>query len=221
MSEKRLRIWVFASIAWLLVYAIAFAYCRLQGFEPMSEILKILIPVAIAVPSATLAAAFTRRNSYLQGLRELWKSLIPAAQSAIQYTHLAVPDQVAFAKTQEALSIAIDLLRGVFGNVPAKGTPSGLFPFENLKDIQKIISWLGFGGVFKTESSKLARQCITRLWQEMHLAMLSEFDRDIPARPVSKYLGDGDSLADLLINETLKPKQHLDKSRRASNPNAA
>lgn len=221
MSEKRLRHWVFASIAWLVVYAIAFAYCRLQSFEPISEILKTLIPVAIAVPSATLAAAFTRRNSYLQGLRELWKSLIPAAQSAIQYTHLAAPDQVAFAKTQEALSISIDLLRGVFGNVPAKKTPSGLFPFENLKDIQKIISWLSFGGTFRNQSSELARQCITRLWQEMHVAMLSEFDRDTPARPVSKYLGDNVSLADLLTDGTLDPKRHFDKSRRASNPNAA
>jgi hypothetical protein len=186
MSTRRLLLWVVAAISWLVLYGTAYTLLDTLSYKSDAERLKTLIPFAVAVPAATLAAAFARRNSHLQGLRELWRYLIPAAQSAIQYTHFAAPDQTAFAKTQEALSTAIDLLRGVFSNVPREGAPSGLFPYENLKDIQSIVSWLGYGEAFRKDSATVARTCITRLWQEMHTAMLSEFDRDVPLRPVSK-----------------------------------
>jgi len=220
MSRKRLLTWVLASLFWLLLYAASYILFEYLGNKGTVELMKALLPLALALPTAVLAAAFTRRNSYLQGLRELWGRLIPAAQSAIQYTHLSSPDQTAFAKTQEALSTAIDLVRGVFANVASVGAPSGLYPYENLKDIQAIISWLGYGPSFRAGEAARARTCVTRLWQEMHRAMLSEFDRDTPISPVSKYLSDGKSLADLLINGELKD-EHLAENRRASNPNAA
>lgn len=220
MSARRLLIWVVASISWLLIYGSAYAILDWLRYKEDSERMKTLIPLAVAVPTAALAGAFARRNSHLQGLRELWRYLIPAAQSAIQYTYLVNPDQAAFSKTQESLSTATDLLRGVFCNVPSKGALIGLFPFENIKDIQKIISWLGYGESFRSKSATVARKCITRLWQEMHVAMLSEFDRDIPVSPISKYFNDGVSVADLLIGGTLEP-HHLDRERQPSAPNSA
>jgi hypothetical protein len=110
MSVRRLRAWVFGTVGWLIVYALAYAYGVHQE-SPWASTLKDLTPIAIAIPGAVLAAGFNRRNSYLQAMRELWRQLIPAAQSAIQYTHLQSPTQQDFAKTQEALSSAIDLIR--------------------------------------------------------------------------------------------------------------
>ena len=75
-----------------------------------ADILESLMPITVAIPVAWLAAVFRSRNSYLQALRDLWKHLIPAAQAAIQYTHLTQPNQRDFAKTQEALATAIDML---------------------------------------------------------------------------------------------------------------
>ena len=84
-------------------------------FEPKeAEALEALLPVALAIPAAILAAGFSRRNSYLQALRDVWRRLIPAVQGAIQYTHFSAPSQSDFAETQKALSTAIDELRGVF-----------------------------------------------------------------------------------------------------------
>ena len=144
MSARRLRFSVLGIIGWLIIYAAVYAYGVHQGCTWAST-LKDLIPIALAIPVTILAAGFSRRNSYLVAMRELWWKLIPAVQSAIQYTHLEAPTQLDFAKTQKDISASIDLLRGVFANVPKSRTPSGLYSYENIKDIHKIISWLGFG----------------------------------------------------------------------------
>ena len=63
---------------------------------------------------------------------------------AIQYTHMDhEPSKKEFAAVQQALSTAIDELRGVFKNIPARGTRTGLYPYENLKDIRDVVDWLG------------------------------------------------------------------------------
>ena len=66
-------------------------------------------------------------------MRDLWWKLVPAAQTAIQYTHLQSPTQSDFAKVKEALSSTIDSLPGVFANVPKSGALRGLYPYEKIK----------------------------------------------------------------------------------------
>ncbi len=198
MSAKRLNIWIYMCVFWLLLYGACyayFAYCE----STVAEILETLLPVALGIPAVVLAAGFSRRNSYLQALRDLWQSLIPAVQSAIQYTHLTPPTRSDFVQTQTALSSAIDELRGVFKNVPQRGGAVGLYPYEDLKDIVKAISWLGYETNFRTAQAVETRRCITRAWQNMHHAMLGEFDRDVPINPVSKYLeGESSEIDDLI-----------------------
>jgi hypothetical protein len=76
------------------------------------------------------------------------------------------------------LGRAIDAVRGVFQNVRRKGTPRGLFPYENLKDIRRIVGWLGFGDQWSMVKANLAHEYIVRLWGEMHEALLKEFDTE-------------------------------------------
>ena len=212
MSSRRLKLWLAGAVALVLLYGTVFIVLDFCGAERWSDILESLIPLFLGLPLAAAVYAFNRRNSYLQALRQLWATLVPAAQEAIQYTHLPAPSQAEFAQTQKALSTAIDGLRGVFEN-----TRDGLYPYENLKDIKEAISWLGFGGNFNGANAQLTRRCVVRLWQEMHAAMLAEFDRDRPKRPVSKYLHWRVSVADLLQAGTLTTED-LDLGRSASNP---
>ena len=217
MSARRLKRWIARSVGWLILYVGVYALARYCKWDEAANALEALLPIGLAIPAAFLAAGLNRRNSYLQALRDLWQRLIPAVQTAIQYTHLTSPNQADFSRTQEALSSAIDLLRGVFRNVPMPGSSTGLYPYENLKDIEKIISWLGYGENYRSSQAPLARKCVTRLWQEMHVAMLGEFDRDIPANPVSKYLSEGVSIGDLFLNGVLC-SDDLALDRLASKP---
>jgi hypothetical protein len=117
---------VIVVIGCLLFYAgaAAIAYAK-QSYAV--AYFKDFLPAIIGIAAAILAAAFQRRISYLQALRELWKQLLPAIQTVIQYTHAEPPAPDLYAKAQEAISIAIDSVRGVFRNVPASGSPSGLY----------------------------------------------------------------------------------------------
>ena len=218
MSKQNFRRWILLTVAWLVLYAGAYAWAALTARD-YAKVLEPLIPIAVAVPAAVLAGGFNRRNSYLQATRDLWHRLVPAAQLAIQYTHLSNPDQRHFAETERALSTAIDMVRGVFSNV-RDGSATGLYPYENLKDIEKIIAWLGYGKTFRRNDAKQARKCVTRLWQQMHAAMLDEFDRDVPVTPVGKYVDGRDaseSLADLLIRGCLT-EDDMARGRFASAP---
>jgi hypothetical protein len=126
---------------------------------------KDLIPLALAVPIALLSWSFQRRMSYLQALRDFWQRLIPAVQGAIQYTYLSNPGQADFARTLEHLATVMDLARGVFANVPAKGSRNGLYPYENLKDIYNTISWLALSR--SDRSFKCAAMCHTSLARDV------------------------------------------------------
>jgi hypothetical protein len=93
-----------------------------QSRTLLYPLFKDLIPLLIAVPAAYLGYSFQRRSSYLQALRDLWKTLIPAVQRAVQYTYLDAVDRQEFARVMCDLSIMIDALRGVFKNIPVETT---------------------------------------------------------------------------------------------------
>ena len=217
MSERRLIYCLAGAVFFLTAYGGVYAMLKMCEITPWAQISESLIPFALGLPLATTAYAFNRRNSYLQALRQLWGGLVPAAQEAIRYTRLSKPTERDFIGTQSTLSVAIDELRGVFDNIPAPGEPDGLYPYENLKDIHVVISWLGFGKNHNRKKAKRAHKCVIHLWQEMHKAMLTEFDRDRPVQPVSKYLHWGKSLADLLEQDSLS-REDFDRGRSASNP---
>jgi uncharacterized membrane protein len=214
MTSRKLLIYVCCVAAFLIVYAVVggwlffvsneqfFTNAQIPPVKRLYGFWKDLTPVAVAIPLAILTFALQRRISYIQALRDLWKQLLPIIQSTIQYTHLSKPGQADFAKVQAELSVAIDAVRSVFRNVPNSKSPTGLYPYENLKDIKVIISWIGYDNDRVNERERV-RQSIIRLWQEMFAAMLEEFDRDVPLKPVSKYLHTKKSIADFLIEGTL------------------
>jgi hypothetical protein len=165
---------------------------------------KDLIPVLIAIPAAWLGYCIQRRVSYLQALRALWGDLIKATNQAVEYTRWTTSrSEPEFRATIGELSRAIDAIRGVFQNVPMAGTRRGLFPYENLKDIRRIVGWLGFEDQWTREKADLAHKCIVRLWGQMHGALLQEFDTEVPIQPVSRFLGGGIELADKLLQGKL------------------
>ncbi len=197
MPRKRLRNTAISVIG-SYVAAVVFGVWIHFKYHSLYEVYKDLIPFLIAIPATFLAYAIQRRTSYLSALREFWAELIPVVQAAVQYTHIPTPTQSDFASTMKQLSTVTDFLRGVFKNVPSSDSV-GLYPYENLKDIQSVVAWLGYEKNRTEHDRYWARRCITTLWASMHQAMLLEFDREIPVYPVSKYLNGKKSIADKLL----------------------
>lgn len=174
-----------------LILVVIGAVIRVVVSSPESLVygaFKDLLPLAIAIPAAWLGYCFQRRQAYLKDVRDLWSKLVIAAQEAIQYTHLQNPPQSEFAKVQKNLSIVIEEVLGVFLNLGQAENTIGLFPFEGTKNIQKVISALGFGGVATPSNCLEARAQIIQDWKKLRTHFLSECARGEPIKPDSPYL---------------------------------
>lgn len=209
MTNRRLiaTVWFIASLFAVYICAgVGLHFYERKNMPPKYDwypLYKDLIPLLIAIPAAYLGYCFQRRHNYLQALRDLWKTLIPAVQRAIQYTHLDQPNTTEFSGVMRDLSTVIDSLRGIFKNVPTPGDRRGHYPYEPIKDIAKAIDWLQ--KTKWTENDRyIARRCITHVWYKMHSAMLKEFDRAVPILVVSQFvIGQPPSLVDKLLDGTL------------------
>jgi hypothetical protein len=183
MTKRHLLYTVCGVVVMLFLYAAVGVAIYFLARKPLKEndfyaLYKDIMAPLVVIAATYLGFAFQRRHSYLQALRDLWKSLIPTVQRAIQYTYRARPDSEEFSEVMRELSTMIDSLRGVFKNIPALGDKVGLYPYEPLKDIQLTVSWIHQGRT--REERDQARRCITREWYRMHSAMLKEFDREVP-----------------------------------------
>jgi hypothetical protein len=190
MTRKQLRRATYMVIG---IYALAFGIgltLRISGPPtptPYYETFKDLIPLILAIPAAYLGYCFQQRGSYLQSLRSLWSQLVIAVNSAIQYTYLESPTQEQFGKILTDLSIATDELRGVYKNIGESSKNVGLYPYEPIKDIHKVISRLGFGNLDEKNRITARRQVVGH-WKSIRSNFLDEFDRAVPTKVVSVYI---------------------------------
>lgn len=182
--------------------AVALVICAYVGLGLIAVMLRLLsplignsafdsfrdiIPFLFAIPAALLGYAFQQRGSYLASLRALWTRLVLSVNGAIQYTLLEAPTAAQYAEVLTQLAIAIDEVRGVYSNVHERPGVIGLYPYEPIKTIYRIINDLGYGSI-DPHMRKAACDAIIHHWQSIRLEFLSEFDRAEPTKPITKPL---------------------------------
>lgn len=187
MTRRQLRIAVSIVVAIYALFGIVAFVLRvlepviepqvLQGYRDAA-------PFLFAIPAALLGYAFQQRFSYLASLRSLWSKLVQSVNGAIQYTYDETPTAKEHAKVMADLGIAIDEVRGVYRNVGEKPGQVGMYPYEPIKEIYRLINDLGYG-VDDPEKRKHTREQIVARWQSIRFAFLSEFDRAEPSQPIT------------------------------------
>lgn len=141
--------------------------------------------------AAGIALLYQRRNHFAKLLADSWPRTVAAVQAAIQYTHALpvggappeigearVANQILFSNVMEGLSRSIDEQRALFKNPGSTGPFSrGLYPIEQLKQIQQAIGVLGYGPNFNPSNAVNTRLHIVNLWQYVCHSVPREFDR--------------------------------------------
>ena len=181
----RLRTTVLLVVAGFVLLLVAAAVCKfyLHSDDGYSTI-KDFSPLLIAIGATHLAYCFQRRQAFLVSLRDLWKEMVEAKGELIEYTHNSQPDQAAFSKVHRALSKAIDAVRGVYKNVDETAEQIGLYPFEPLHDMRRVLDGLGFSNVTPDER-RTARIRLVRSWNALRWAFLKEFSTPEPPHPIT------------------------------------
>ena len=185
MTKARLRANVLLVISGFALLLVAAIVCKFylhseDGYSTIKDFSSLLI----AIGAAYLAYCFQRRQAFLVSLRDLWKELVEAKGELIEYTHNPNPDQVAFSKAHRALSKAIDTVRGVYRNVGETEDEIGLYPFEPLHDMRKVLDELGFGKA-TPDKRRAARLRFLRSWNALRWAFLKEFSTPEPPHPIT------------------------------------
>ena len=191
MTVKLFKRNVLAVIVYFLVLIMAGIALRFTFPDEKAiqyAVFKDLIPLAISIPAAWLGYCLQRRLSYLKDVRDLWSKIVLATQDSIQYTYLECPPQAEFAKVQKSLSVTIEELRSVFANLGATEGEIGVFPFESLKNIHKVVSSLGFGALQSEEDRRLARKSIIDHYKKLRQHYLANCARGVPDIPDSPYI---------------------------------
>lgn len=190
MTRRQLRRTIIAVIAFYtfaLAAAIIVYYNDHSDKKTDYQIIKDIMPLIIAIPAAYLGFCFQRRSSFLQALRQVWSNLIVAINSAIQYTHQTQTTDKQFGDTLVSINKSIDEFRGLYKNLKETKGDIGLYPFESLKEIGRIISRLGYGTLDVNKSAE-ARKHIHQNWGNLRRSFLSEFDRSEPTTFDSPYV---------------------------------
>ncbi|MEP6795943.1 MAG: hypothetical protein ABJB16_16565 [Saprospiraceae bacterium] len=137
---------------------------------------KDVFPIIMTFPIAYLGFCFQRRSNFQISLRLLWANIIHAVNKAILYTEYRIEPQKEHLKVLLLLSKSIDEVRGVYYNIHQTKTEKGLYPFESLKTIYKIIEELGSHDL-NADQLKEANLKIKNHWLTIRKTFLAEFDR--------------------------------------------
>lgn len=190
MTKRQLRRVTFLVMGFYALAVIVGLVLRIIGPPiptPYYETFKDITPFILAIPAAYLGYCFQQRSSYLQSLRSLWSQLVQAVNNAIQYTYIDKPTRGQYGEVLTLLSIVIDELRGVYKNIGERSDNTGLYPYEPIKDIHKVISELGFTRLNENKRA-LARKRVIGHWKSIRSNFLDEFDRAEPTKVVSPYI---------------------------------
>lgn len=146
-----------------------------------------LIPLIIALPAAFLAQAFQRRAAYVQGLRSVWADMVGAVAAALTYTELPSPTKEQYADVLRRLSVAIEVVRGFYANVPSGVSSTGWYPFEPVKQIHARIRELGFGDDATAERRADAHEEVFALWKRARERFVAELEVEVPTHHHAAY----------------------------------
>ena len=181
MRKVELQVRVIGIVVVLLVYVAGYCCAKVRwGNSVYVEVAEHVAPLALVIAGALLANWFSRRSSFTAAMRQLWFQVVPAVQEAIQYTHLPLPTDADFARTQMALSMAVDQVRAVFKNEGEDDETTGLYPYADLKRMQAEIHRLGFGAQVAGKNRRAVRCEIVEQWKRLRKEMLQEFERSKP-----------------------------------------
>jgi hypothetical protein len=113
--------------------------------------------------------------------------MVGSVTSALAYTAIEAPTEAQHLEVLTKLSVAIEEVRGVFQNVPARGARDGWYPFEPVKQIYEEVRQLGFGPSIDNERRTAAHDRIYAMWKLNRTHFLAEFDRDEPTHHHAHY----------------------------------
>jgi hypothetical protein len=135
---------------------------------------------------AYIANVYQKRSSFIAALKEEWCDIIATKSALLAYTHIEHPTQEQYIHAFCKISETIDNMRSVYRNVGETTDHIGLYPFEPLHDMRRILQTLHprNAAPLGAETRSVARDAIVRCFNGIRETFLEELDLEEPATPL-------------------------------------
>lgn len=175
------------SIALGVVLVIAFA-AKVSGNKVLVDIYGYLHEMSLlllTVLAPYLAHLFQRRSTFLQSLREEWREIVQAKSVLIAYCDRDSPALDDYLRAYYEISQCIDYMRIVYSNVGETERLRGLYPYEPLHEMRRVMEELDprKSGI-TAESRHAAKKQIWGAFYAIREHFLDEFDLEPPSKPI-------------------------------------
>lgn len=195
-SLKRTLRW---SYFWLAVVLVISLIAKLANFVPglsgtnfvpiandVYAYLRDMALVFVTVVAAYLANVFQKRSNFVSGLREEWRNIVATKCAAVTFCETHFPTTDDYLEAYARLSATIDTMRIIYRNTGETNALIGLYPYEPLHDMRRVIQSLdprGRGSIPSTDR-KLAAAAIVQSFNALRETFLEELDLEEPTRPI-------------------------------------
>ena len=148
--------------------------------------LREMAPVFIALIAAYLAGVFRRRSNFTESLEEEWRNIVRTKSALWSYFEKPYPASDDYIAVFARLSETIDTMRIVYSNVGESRDVIGLYPFEPLHDMRRVLQAMDprVKSSFTPAERKRARDCVTQSFQALRENFLEELELQEPDNPL-------------------------------------
>ena len=148
--------------------------------------LKEMAPVFITVVAVYLTSVFRKRADFVESLEEEWRNIVRTKAAIWSYFEKPYPTSDDFIATFARLSETIDTMRIVYRNVGETKDVIGLYPYEPLHDMRRILQDMDprRKTSFTEAERKRAQDCITQAFLGLRENFLEELELQEPGHPL-------------------------------------
>ncbi|WP_332118285.1 hypothetical protein [Azorhizobium caulinodans] len=183
MTKKAMTANVISIFLFLIIVLGFGLFFKLNKFDDMYQFIKDFSGLLISACVLYIGFCFQKRQNFVSALRSVWTDVVKSKCQIVEYTYIDSPDIKSYHQAHASLSLAIDLVRGVYRNVGETDREVGYYPYEPLHDMRKALEELGWENVDGQKQDR-AREKIQRAWNSLRRPFLKEFSMPEPAFPI-------------------------------------
>ena len=155
-------------------------------FADIYEYMKDMALIFITVIAAYLANVFQKRSGFVKSLEREWRGIVQTKSALYRYCEKENPSADDYLDAYCTISATLDNMRIVYENVGETGKLIGLYPFEPLHDMRRLLQSLDprLGKTACEGHRRRVRDGILQCFSALRENFLEELDLEQPVHPL-------------------------------------
>lgn len=155
-------------------------------FADIYEYLKDMALIFITVIAAYLANVFQKRSNFVNSLEREWRGIVQTKTALYKFAERQAPSVEHYLEAYCAISATLDNMRICYKNVGETDRLVGLYPYEPLHDMRRLIQSIDprSSNKISDDQRRRVRDGIAQSFTALRENFLEELDLEQPSHPL-------------------------------------